>query len=100
MEQKEKVIIRKEYDPYMKIWKYLCIFPESYEGNGTYGCVSIYKDGYGHWLHENYAAGTPTYFYKCKIVHKNTPEAAEALEGLIATYGDGFRVVEKMTNRW
>ena len=97
---KEKVIIRKEYDRYMKIWKWLCIFPEAYEGNGTYGCVAIWKDKYDHWWHDSYDAGTVTYFYKCKIVHKNTPEAAEVLEGLKEIYGDGFEVVEKMTNRW
>ena len=97
--EKEKVIIRKEYDPYMKIWKYLCIFPEAYEGNGRFGCVAIWKANDGHWWHEGYDAGEVGYFYKCKIVHKNTPEAAEALSGLVAIYGDGFRVVEKMTNR-
>ena len=98
--EKEKVIIRKEYDKYMKIWKYLCIFPEAYEGNGKFGCVAIWKENDGHWWHEGYGTGTVEYFYKCKIVHKNTAESFEALEGLIAIYGDGFYVVEKMKHRW
>lgn len=95
-DNREKVIIRREYDPYMKIWKYLCIFPELYEGNGLWGCVSIWKDSHGYWWHEPYTAGAVSYFYKCRIVHKNTPEAAEVVNGLKELYGDEYVVIEKM----
>ena len=97
---KEKVIIRREYDPYMKIWKWLCIFPETYEGNNTWGCIPIWKDGHGQWWSECYTAGTLDYFYKCKIVHKNTPEAAEVIEGLKKFCDGEYEVVEKMKWRW
>ena len=93
---KEKVIIRREYDPYMKLWKYLCIFPESYEGNGTYGCVSLWKNEYGQWVHEPYTSGAVSYFYKCKLIHKNNPEIEEVLKGLKFFYDEEYQVVEKI----
>ena len=95
-DNREKVVIRKEYDPYMKIWKYLCIFPEYYEGYGMYGCVAVWKTSDGIWMHDCYGAGPIEYFYKCKIIHKNSPEAIEIVTALKKFYGDDYKVVEKI----
>ena len=97
---KERIIFRHEYDPYMKIWKYLCVFPDAVENwRGDVGCVSIWKADDGHWWHESYGGVSREYCYKCKIIHKNSPDAAKALEGIKAIYGGEYTVVEKMGRR-
>ncbi len=44
---KEKVIFRREYDPYMKVWGYVVGFPDDEANRGKIGCLpfKIYEDG-------------------------------------------------------
>lgn len=92
----EKVIFRREYDPYMKMWKYLCIFPEDKQRNGNIGCVSSWLNDDGKWWHDNYDSGSPAYFHKCKIIHKDEPVVNELVRQLKMFYGGEYKVVEKM----
>ena len=38
---KERVVFRKEFDPYMKIWKYLAVFPDDVASIGMWMAVPI-----------------------------------------------------------
>ena len=96
----ERVIFRKEWDPYMKEYHYLCIFPDCPANPGRYCCRAIWKDGYGHWTGDSMSECDYGYLRKCKIIHKGSDEAREALEGLNivdpSESADGYVVVEKI----
>lgn len=94
--KKEKIIVRREYDPYKKKWGYLVGFPEQEANRGNILCVPCCTNSFGHWECECSCEVDLNYFRNKKIVHKNTADA-QAVKGAIELiFGDGFEVVEKI----
>ena len=92
---KEKVVFRKEYDPYMKIWKYLAVFPDDIARRGMYMAVPIWKINGQPWR-ENAVEISASYYLRTKVVHKNDPIVNELVEILKFFYGGEYRVMEKI----
>lgn len=64
------VIFRKEYDPYMKIWKYLAVFPECCNWKGDMSCLPFYDvtDGV---MFENHDECSVEYYHKTKTIRNS-----------------------------
>lgn len=97
-EDREWIIFRHEYDPYMKIWGYLAIFPDDPANNGKVACVRFYQNG-DSWWKESFGEASYSYLYKCKIIHKNDPIIPELLKVIEDYYGGSYEVVEKIIRR-
>lgn len=95
---KERVIFRKAYDTYMKIWKYRCIFPDDEANIGMVCVVDIWKNG-NRWFHDCYGEMNMFYVMKNKIIHKTNPIVGELLCVLKDFYGNEFEAVEKIMRR-
>lgn len=95
--EKEKVIFRKEYDNYMKIWKYLAVFPEERGLFGRICAVPFYFDGYWKAWFEPFCEMDCCYYYKStKIIHKNDAIIPILLSALKERYEEEYRVMEKI----
>ena len=92
----QKVIIRREYDPYTKRWGYIAGFPNDSVNKGRIACTSfkIYEDGKA--VFEPYDEVDKFYFLSKKIVHKGTEEAEKCLKVLEEYWEEKFVVVEKI----
>lgn len=93
---KEKVIFRKVFDPFMKIWKYMCIFPDEEANLGCVGCVEIWEEN-GKWWHDPYCEIHIFNTYKCKIIHKTDEIVPKLINALHKLYDCDFEAVEKIT---
>lgn len=100
-DNREKVIFRREYEPYMKQWQYLACFPDDpaeYPGAYING-IPFYFTSENHWIREPYTGMSYGYYMKTKIIHKNDPiipMLLKALESMgIQDDNAGFKVVEK-----
>ena len=97
---KEKVIFRREYDPYTKSWGYLAGFPEDKVNKGMIGVLDfrIYEDG--TVVRGLYCEAAKNYFTKLKLVHKETDEAKMCLQALCKIEPNGkYYVGEKITRK-
>lgn len=94
--EKEKVIFRREYDPYMKRWGYIAGFPNDTVLTGRIGCIpfKIYEDGKA--VFEPYTEVDKFYFLKKKLVHKGTEEAEACVKALEKMYNGNYFVAEKI----
>lgn len=91
----ERVIFRTEYDPYMKMEKYLAVFPDDQAFPGRIAYVPLYFTEHGTTF-ECYDEMSLDYYYgETKIVHKNNEIVKRLLNALRDFYGDEFRAVEK-----
>lgn len=99
-----KVIIRREYDPYMKMWKYLAAFPEDRDRLGNIMCLPFYfsRDG-KNTIFECHDYVCMGYYYKTKIVHAKTDEAEKCRAAIEHYYNHDpyddpvhLRLVEKI----
>lgn len=93
---KERIIIRREYDPYRKAWGYLVGFPEQKANRGRICVTSCYFNRFGQIVLESMSEADKFYFTKRKLVHKNTTDADAVRESLEKYYGEEFEVVEKI----
>lgn len=92
----ERVIFRTEYDPYMKMEKYLAVFPDDPANPGRVAFTPLYFNSHGVTF-EPYGEMDLSYYYKkTKIVHKKETVVAPLLTALNQFYGIDFRAVEKM----
>ena len=105
----ERVIFRTEYDPYMKMKKYLAVFPDDPHAPGRIACLPFYFGNlYGSYAHggeeaifEPYCEISYGYYYKStRIIHKRDARC-EALLKTVSEYYEGtpFDVVEKLTHQ-
>lgn len=93
---KERIIIRREFNPYRKKWGYLVGFPEQEANRGKICVVGCYFDSFGTFVHEGMCEADKFYFLKRKLVHKDTADA-NAVKGWIEEiYNEEFEVVEKI----
>lgn len=90
----ERVIFRKEYNPYSKRWQVLAGFPDDKANAGNICVVSMFKIGDEIW-HEGYREASLDYWFRKRIIHKDTDEANEALDMVQKIYGTEFKVCEK-----
>lgn len=96
-DDRERVIFRIEYDPYMNKNKYLAIFPDDVANYGRCVVVPLYQNGYSDaWWRENATEADWSYIYSKKIVHKNDSIIPELVEALKKFYGGEYRVMEKV----
>ena len=106
-DKKEKVIFRREYNPYQKVWNYLACFPDDEkETNWSYiGCIPFYLEDENNpdtWVREPYSSMSYSYYYGTKIIHKNDPiiptlvATLNSMELQDGTDYDGWKVVEKI----
>ena len=123
MEQAERVIFRKEKNPYAQSIKcanrkrlepneetlatpeyiYLAIFPDDPANPGKVAYVPFFFDGHGTAWFESY--GEADWFYvveKTRIIHKSNPLAEKLLQAVTEYYSTEvpakFRIVEKLTH--
>lgn len=83
---KEKVIFRREYDPYMKVWGYVAGFPNQEANRGRIAIVSFKLDEDGKAYSYYADEADKFYFTKLKLVHKGTDEAEKCLDALKKMY--------------
>lgn len=95
---KEKVIFRREYDPYMEMEKYLAIFPDDPASPGRVVCVPIYQTAY-QWYKDCVDEADLSYIYKCKIVHKREDITSYLVDALKEFYGGEYEVCEKIMRK-
>lgn len=91
---KERIIIRREYNPYMKMWGYLVGFPEQKANPGRICVVGCYFNG--QVMIESMCEADKFYFTNRKLVHKNTADANAVKGWLEKYYNEEFEVVEKI----
>ena len=94
-DNRERVIFRRNYDKYTKIWKCTCIFPDDKLEPGRMAYVYIWKEG-DYWLNDCYDEADRLIIDKHKITHKGDPIVAELIETLKEFYGSEYKVVEKI----
>ena len=95
--EKERVIFRREYDPYMKMWGYIAGFPDDPANLGRMVVLPFQILENGDYLYECFDEATIDYFLSKKIIHKNDPIVPELLKALEKRidYETEFKVVEK-----
>lgn len=91
----ERVIFRREYDPYTKEWGFLAAFPDDDAGHGLIAAVP-FKIREGKPVFENYGEIALPYYYKKKLVRRNTPDANLCRAAVEGYYNTRFRVCEKI----
>lgn len=99
--EKERVIFRREYNPYRKEWGFLACFPDMSALPGNIGVTSFTPDSYGRWECWGGTEVSLDYYYSKKIIHKGTEEAEKCLEILKYFYpedeeGYVYEVCEKI----
>ena len=98
----ERVIFRKEFDPYRKEWGYLAAFPDDPANLGRIEGVSFHFDGNDTAWFEPFGEMSLDYFYHRPIIHKTDQIIPKLIEALNIHYGyeDGeLKVVERITRR-
>ena len=119
MVQTERVIFRKEKNPYTQSIKctnrkslepyeetlcnpeyiYLAVFPDDPANPGRVECVPFFFDGHGTVFFESCCEADWRYcLEKTRIVHKRDPIAETLLKTVSQYYNASFRMVEKMTH--
>ena len=97
--KKEKVIFRREYDPYRKEWSFLAIFPETEANPGNVAFLPFWfieHMNYSETVYGVFDEMDIWYMYKCKIVHKNDEIIPRLLSAIESYYDQQFQVVEKI----
>lgn len=100
-EETEKVIIRREYDPFLKSWGFLVGYPEEEANPGRIAAqhidlVNKSANDFGRVRFEPVGEVDINYFLNKKIVHKNDPDVERVKKELEKHYGWDFQVVEKI----
>ena len=99
--EKEKVIFRREYNPYRKEWSFLAVFPDETDWRGLISCVPFYFidewDGTQTTIFEcSCDMDRPYYYNKTRIIHKKDAVVDKLLSAIEKRYNQQFRVVEKI----
>lgn len=94
----ERIIFRKEKNPYTNEPSYLAVFPDDETNPGRVECLPFCIRDNGTAVFEPLCEADLWYYYKTKIVHKNDPLADKLLK-TVSEYYEGlqFRIVEKLT---
>ena len=91
----ERVIFRKEYNPYTKKWGYLACFPDDEANRGRIAATPFhFVDGLA--VFEPYSELDFGYYYKKKIIHKEDALIGKLLDAIESYYNCKFSVCEKI----
>ena len=94
----ERVVMRREYDPFMEIEKVMCIFPDDRANLGRLCYVIVWFDGHGTAWFEPYGECTYTYYLSLKPL-KDVKMVEKCKAALEERYGGKFKVVQKVTRK-
>ena len=89
----ERVIFRMERDLYNARDNILACWPDDPHNPGRIACTPFFFHN-GKAIFEPYCEADDGYYYKTKIIRKNTPMAARALAAIEEYYGGPFKVCE------
>lgn len=93
----ERVVFRRDYDPYMKMEKYLAVFPDDPHDIGYLAFVAFYFNG-DRAVFEPYGEMCLDYYYgKTKRVRRQSDEALRCLQAIEKYFGYQFKVREKLS---
>ena len=95
--KKERVVFRRDYDPYANRETYLACFPDDEANWGNIACVPIFFN-YGAW-HEPYTEIPYEYFYSKPIIRKTDPIVDSLVKALEKFYEGNYKVVERIMVR-
>ena len=92
----ERVIFRKEKNPYTKETDYLALFPDDEANPGRVECLPFSFDGYGTAWFELYCEADWRYILgKTRIVHKRDAIAETLLKTVSAYCESELKLMEK-----
>ena len=92
----ERVVFRTDFDPYMKMEKYLVVFLDDPHNVGRLPFVSFYFNG-DRPVFEPYGEMCFDYYYgKTKRIRKSSDDALRCLRAVEWYYGCQFEVREKL----
>ena len=95
-----RLIIRKEYDPYMAMWKYVALYPDDDALPGRIVCQPFYFDANGRVISEPVCEMDYGYYIcKTKHVSAKSDEVAKCLAALEELHDTKFVLREKITYR-
>ena len=102
--QTERVIFRKEKNPYAKDTPYyLAVFPDDKAIPGRLVCVPLYFNSNGDAIFEPCCEIDKAYYYSTHLVHRFDPEAPKLLKAITDYYSNEvpakFRIIQKLP-RW
>lgn len=92
----ERVIFKREYNPYTKEWGFLAAFPDDECNRGTIAATPFGFNRDGKPFFEPYTEIALSYYYGRKIVHRKDPMIGRLREAIEKYYGTTFRVCEKI----
>lgn len=93
---KERLILRREYDYYLKTWKYLAVFPDERANVGKVACLPFYFS-HEEVIFESFCEASLEYYYKkTKCIKANLEEAIKCKIALEKYYNTEFRIAEKV----
>ena len=97
-EKPEAVILRGEYDPYMKRWKVLAVYPEVPTRASWVACQSMYLNEHDTIWFGPFDVCSPTYYLKTRPL--KDPRLIEKFKrALEERYEHEFRVMQKIVRR-
>lgn len=92
----EKVIIRCEWNPHLKLHSFLACFPDDPANPGRICCFPLYFSGDRAVFEPCTEVSLDYYYRRTRIVHRGNPYA-DLVRSAIEKYCDTeFRVVEKI----
>ena len=92
----ERVIFRREYDPYMKEWGFLAVFPDDDCNMGMIAATPFGFNRDGKAFFEPYTEISLPYYYGKRVVHRKDPMIGKLRKAIEGYYGTTFRVCEKI----
>jgi len=95
----ERVILRREYNKFVKRWGYLAIFPDDEVNPGKVGGIAFFFNTCEEPIFEPYCEIDLGYMYKQKIIHKNEEDVEQCIKALNKLYDTEFKICEKITKK-
>lgn len=92
----ERVIFRREYNPYTKEWGFLAAFPDDECNMGMIACTPFGFNRDGRPYFEPYTEVSLSYYYGKKIVHRRDQTIGRLRKAIEDYYKTTFRVCEKI----
>lgn len=93
----ERVVFRRDYDPYMEMEKYLAVFPDDPHNVGKLAFVAFYFNG-DRAVFEPYGEMCFDYYYgKTKRIRGRSDEALRCLHAIEQYFDCKFRMMEKLS---
>lgn len=95
----ERVILRREYEPYTKKWGYLACFPDDEANPGYVGAIPFHFIDDNEAIFEPYCEIALGYMYAKKIIHKNEPDIEKCIQMLNKFYNTEFVACERIIRK-